>query len=95
MKRLAGGKPRRYRDHRRKEAKRWGEDYAAVAERYPPRDRLARELIALAADMLGDYEALRLSRRATASARRKAASRLEEALEEAREALTEGKRETR
>ncbi len=73
MRRLKGQKPRRFRDHRRAEAKRWAEDYDTIAERHPPKDKLGREIVALAADMLGDYKALRLSKRGTASARRKTA----------------------
>ena len=73
MKALAGKKPRRFKDHRRKVARRWSEDYDAIAERYPPRDRLGRELIAITADQLTDYKALRRSKRATPSALRKTA----------------------
>jgi hypothetical protein len=76
MRRLKGGKPRRFKDHRRTEAKRWEQDYGTVAERFPPRDRLGREVVALAADMLADYRAMRLAKRGTASARRKTAGLL-------------------
>lgn len=71
MKALKGRKPRRFKDHRRREAKRWAEDYEAIAEQCQPGARLERELVALAADMLGDYKAMRQARRGTRSAQRK------------------------
>lgn len=71
MRRLKGGKPRRFKDHRRTEAKRWAEDYGTIAEKCKPKLRLERELVAAAADMLGDYKAMRQSKRGTKSAQRK------------------------
>ena len=56
---LTGRKPRRYKDHRTRTAKQWAERYDAIAERYPPQDRLARSLTAMSADFLRDYETLR------------------------------------
>ncbi len=56
---LASDKPRRYVDHRTREARVWAEGYNRIAERYPPRDGLARELTAMAADLLRDYADLR------------------------------------
>ena len=56
---LSGRKPRRYKDHRTREARRWAESYSAIAERYPPKDALARKLIALCADIDQDYARLR------------------------------------
>ena len=73
MRRLQGAKPRRFKDHRRMAARRWAADYGTIAERYPPRDALGREVVALAADMLADYRTMRITQRGTASARRKAA----------------------
>ncbi len=56
---LGGRKPRRFKDHRRQEARRWAESYGAIAERYPPKDALARKLTAIAADFHRDYVDLR------------------------------------
>ena len=61
---LANDKPRRYVDHRTREARVWAEGYNHIAERYPPRDGLARELTAMAADLLQDYADLRSAGRA-------------------------------
>ncbi len=73
MRALAGGMPRRFKDHRTQVALVYREAYRAIAERYPPKDRLASRLTAMAADLLLDYERLRRSPRAKDSARRKAA----------------------
>ena len=74
--RLKAGKPRRFPDHRRLEAKAYNRAYDAIAERYPPRDRLACRLAGLAADLLVEYERLASTRKRTArmaSAKRKTA----------------------
>lgn len=86
MKRLKGGKPRRFKDHRRLEARQYNACYAAIAERYPPKDRLACRIAGLAADLLVEYERLSQSKRRTArtgSARRKTAGLLLGALRSA------------
>ena len=90
MRRLARGKPRRYPDHRRLEAGPYNTTYRAIAERYPPRDRLACKILGVAADLLVDYERLSQSRRRTArmaSARRKTAGLLLGALRAARDGV--------
>ncbi len=61
---LSNNKPRRYADHRTREARQWAEGYDDIAQRYPPRDGLARELTAMAADLLRDYADLRSAGRA-------------------------------
>jgi hypothetical protein len=76
MSRLKDGKPRRYRDHRRLEAKPYNRAYSDLVGRYPPQDRLACRLVGLVADLLVDYERLARSRKVTArttSAKRKTA----------------------
>ncbi len=86
MKRLKGGKPRRFKDHRRLEARPYNAAYEAIAERYPPQDRLACRIAGVAADLLVDYERLAQSKRRTAragSARRKTAGLLLGALRSA------------
>jgi len=68
--------PRRYADHRKVEARPFRAAYDALAERYPPTDRLARLVTGIAADLVVEYERLAQSRRQTpraASARRKTA----------------------
>lgn len=59
--------------------------YDMVAARHVPRDALGREVVALCADMLGDYRAARMSKKTTASARRKLAGLLLGALRAARD----------
>lgn len=79
MKRLKGGKPRRYPDHRRLEARPYNAAYTAIVERYPPKDRLACRIVGVAADLLVEYERLSQAKRRTAragSARRKTAGLL-------------------
>jgi len=71
MRRLKGGKPRRFSDHRRTEARPYNVAYGAVVERHKPVDRLGHELAGIAADLLVDYQALRRSKRGKPSARRK------------------------
>lgn len=58
---LSRNMPRRFEDHRRVEARQWSKAYNDIIERYPPRDNLARELTAIAADFLEDYKELRRS----------------------------------
>lgn len=87
MKRLKGGKPRRFTDHRKAEARPYNDAYAMIAARYTPPDRLACELIGIAADLFVDYKALRQSKRAKASARRKTAGLFLGALRAAREGV--------
>lgn len=88
MSRLKGGKPRRFPDHRRLEAKPYNRAYAAVTGRYQPADRLGCELAAIAADLLTDYQALRRSKRGKASARRKTAGLFLGALRAVREGVS-------
>jgi hypothetical protein len=56
--RLKAGKPRRFADHRRAEARPYNRVYEEIAERFPPRDRLGRRVIGMTADMAVDYECL-------------------------------------
>ena len=73
--RLKAAMPRRFKDHRTTDAKRWSAVYAAIAERYPPADALGRKLTAVAADLLCQYEDLqaagKAARKRNASAARK------------------------
>jgi hypothetical protein len=71
MRRLKGGKPRRFGDHRRTEARPFNAAYAMITGRYEPADRLGCELAGIAADLLCDYQALRRSKRGKAGQRRK------------------------
>ena len=77
MNRLKGGKPRRFKDHRRLEAKAYNTAYGEIATRYPPKDRLGARVTGMTADMAVDYERLAASRKPSAlearamSARRK------------------------
>ena len=76
MSRLKHGKPRRYPDHRRLEARPYNVAYAEIIGRYPPPDRLACRLAGVVADLLVEYERLASSRKRTArtaSAKRKTA----------------------
>jgi hypothetical protein len=76
MRRLKGGKPRRFKDHRRAEAVRYNRAYDAIAERFPPPDRMARMVAGMAADLFVSYDRLASSQRPTkrtASAKRKTA----------------------
>ncbi len=86
MRRLKGGKPRRFKDHRRLEARPYNAAYQAITERYPPKDRLACRIAGVAADFFVEYERLAQSKRQTArtrSARRKTAGLLLGALRSA------------
>lgn len=90
MRRLKGGKPRRFKDHRRREAGPYNAAFMDIAMRHPPKDHLARRLVGMAADLLVDYEALAQSRKRTpraASARRKTAGLLLGALRVVREGM--------
>lgn len=73
MRRLKGGLPRRFKDHRTRTARLYREAYLTIVERYQPRDRLAARVTAMASDLLLDYETLRQSKAATSSAKRKTA----------------------
>jgi hypothetical protein len=76
MKRLKGGKPRRYKDHRRLEARPYNAAFAAIAERYRPPDRMACMVAGMVADLFVAYDKLAQSQRPTkrtASAKRKTA----------------------
>lgn len=73
--RLKAAKPRRYPDHRVRDAKRWSEHYDTVAARYEPKDKLDRQMVAIAADLFLAYEDIMTASKATrqkkASAARK------------------------
>jgi hypothetical protein len=93
MGRLKDGKPRRYADHRRLEAQPYNKAFAAVAERYPPPDRLGRRLVGLVADLWVEYERLASTRKRTArtaSARRKTAGLILGGLRAVAEGQTNG-----
>ncbi len=70
---LSNNKPRRYADHRVREARRWAESYSNIAGRFPPRDGLARDLTSMAADFYQDYLALREEGKKNSSPVRKVA----------------------
>ena len=78
MRALKGRKPRRHKDHRRREAKPYNRAYDEIAARFPPKDALGRRVIGMTADMAVDYEKLAVTRKPTSlaaramSARRKA-----------------------
>jgi len=64
--------PRRYSDHRSRAARRYRALYDEVIEAHPQRHALGRTLAAMLADLLYDYQSLRLSKKKGArSARRK------------------------
>ena len=73
VRKLKGGKPRRFKDHRRREARPYLNAYDAIAERYPPPDRLGRRLVSIGADLLLAYDTLAQARQTprVRSARRK------------------------
>ena len=79
MRALRGAIPRRFKDHRCADARRYTAAWRAIAGRFPgAHDDLGRRLIAVAADTLLEYERLaQLAQRPrVASARRKYAGLL-------------------
>lgn len=69
---LKDGLPRRYVDARSRPARRYRELFSQITEAFPPRNRLGKTMAGMLADVLLDYESLRLNKKKGArSARRK------------------------
>lgn len=65
--------PRRFKDHRASEARRYRKIYNAISERFPPRDAWGRKLTATLSDLMFDYEQMRLAGKVSRARRQSAA----------------------